>query len=148
MLKLLKNFFETSHPVNDDKNEHLELICGLMIEAANSDGNIDENEIKKIKEALINIFKESPDDVDITLDKAIKNKNNSKSLYFYTSKINKEYTEEKKILLIETLWGIIVSDGKVHDYESSLIRRISGLLYISDVNSGNARKRALNKYSK
>ena len=35
-----------------------------MIEAANSDGNIDENEIKKIKEALINIFKESPDDVD------------------------------------------------------------------------------------
>ena len=119
-----------------------------MIEAANSDGNIDENEIKKIKEALINIFKESPDDVDITLDKAIKNKNNSKSLYFYTSKINKEYTEEKKILLIETLWGIIVSDGKVHDYESSLIRRISGLLYISDVNSGNARKRALNKYSK
>ena len=67
-----------------------------MIEAANSDGNVDKNEIKKIKEALINIFKESPDDVDITLDKAIKNKNNSKSLYFYTSKINKEYTEEKK----------------------------------------------------
>ena len=49
------------------------------------------------------------------------------------------------MLLIEILWEIILSDGKLHDYETSLIRRLAGLLYISDVNSGNARKKALDK---
>ena len=81
----------------------------------------------------------------LTLNNAIQNSNNSKSLFFYTSKINKNYSEEKKLLLIETLWEIVLSDGKLHDYETSLIRRLAGLLYISDVNSGNARKKALDK---
>ena len=148
MLKLLKNFFETSHPVNDDKNEHLELICGLMIEAANTDGSIDKIEIQKINKILIDTFNEKPDDVEKSLNKAIQNSDNSKSLYYYTSKLNKEYTYEKKLLLIETLWEIILSDNEIHDYETSLLRRLSGLLYISDIDTGNARKRALNKSTK
>ena len=82
------------------------------------------------------------------LQKAIKDRNNSKSLFYYTSKINKDYSEEKKILLLEILWEIVLADGKLHDYESSLLRRLSGLLYISDIKSGNARKRALIKISK
>ncbi len=119
-----------------------------MIEAAYTDGQIDEIESNKIKSTLINIFDEDPNDVDLVLEKAIKNKNNSKSLHYYTSFINKNFTAEKKLLLIETLWEIVLSDGEIHDYESNLIRRLAGLLYISDVNSGNARKRALNKNSK
>ena len=118
-----------------------------MIEAANSDGEVDKNEITKISAILVDTFKERQSEVNIYLEHAIQNRNNSKSLFYYTSKINKEYSSEKKILLIETLWEIILADGKVHDYESSLIRRLSGLLYISDVNSGNARKRALDKLS-
>ena len=84
----------------------------------------------------------------MVLNNAINNHNESKSLHFYTSKINKEYSDEKKLLLIETLWEIVLSDGNIHDYESNLIRRLAGLLYISDVASGNAKKRALNKISK
>ena len=68
-------------------------------------------------------------------------------MFYYTSKINKIYSDEKKLLLIETLWEIVLSDGSLHDYESSLIRRLAGLMYISDVNSGNAKKRALNNIS-
>ena len=41
--------------------------------------------------------------------------------------------------------ALILEDGKVHDFESNLIRRLAGLLYISDINCGNAKKRALNK---
>ena len=118
-----------------------------MIEAANTDGVIDNNEINKINSILINTFQEDPDQVKLILDETIKNQNDSKSLFFYTSKINKTYSIEKKLLLLETLWEIILSDGKIHDYESNLIRRLSGLLYISDVDSGNAKKRALNKIS-
>ena len=145
MLNLLKNFFEKNEDSKVESNDNLEILCGLMIEAANSDGNIDSDEINKIKKILINIFKEDKEEVELTLNNAIQNSNNSKSLFFYTSKINKNYSEEKKILLIETLWEIVLSDGKLHDYETSLIRRLAGLLYISDVNSGNARKKALDK---
>ena len=145
MINLLKKFFETEDKsISKNDNENLEIICGLMVEAAYSDGVLEKLEEDRIKSILVNIFKEEEMNVIAVLDKCIKNKNNSNSLYFYTSRINKNYTESKKVLLVETLWEIILSDGNVHEYESSLIRRISGLLYISDVNSGNAKKRALN----
>ena len=142
MLNILKNFFEEKDTDTNDFDS-LELLCGLMIEAANSDGHIETEEVDKISSLLINVFKENADDVKIKLQQAINNRNNSKSLFYYTSKINKIYSDEKKLLLIETLWEIVLSDGSLHDYESSLIRRLAGLMYISDVNSGNAKKRAL-----
>tara|TARA_B100000242_G_scaffold72420_1_gene46180 strand:+ start:401 stop:853 length:453 start_codon:yes stop_codon:yes gene_type:complete len=148
LLNILKNFF--SSQVKDDtssSNDNLSLLCGLMVEAAYTDGSIDIEEIEKIKSVLVDSFKEDRVEVENILNKSINNKNNSKSLFYYTSKINKEYTKEKKIILIETLWEIVLSDNEIHEYESSLIRRLSGLLYISDVDSGNAKKRALNRIS-
>tara|TARA_B100000963_G_scaffold280656_1_gene249131 strand:+ start:1024 stop:1467 length:444 start_codon:yes stop_codon:yes gene_type:complete len=146
LIKLLKNILGNKNSKEDEEdNKNLELLCGLMIEAAYTDGQVDDNELNKIKLSLINVFDENPNNVDLVLNEAIKNKNNSKSLHHYTSFINKNFTEDKKLLLIEALWEIVLSDGKVHDFESSLIRRLSGLLYISDVNSGNAKKRALDK---
>ena len=149
MINILKNILKNES--SDEKKEdikNLELLSGLMIESAYTDGQIDDNEINKIKSSLIDVFEENPNDVDLALNEGIKNKNNSKSLYYYTSIINKNFSEERKLLLIEVLWEIILSDGKIHDYESNLIRRLAGLLYISDVNSGNARKKALNKIIK
>ena len=148
MIKILKNFFEKKNDIDDVSNNNLELLCGLMVEAANSGGVIDEKELDKIQSVLINTFQEESKDVKEYLHKAIENKNNSKSLFYYTSQINKNYSEKDKILLIETLWEIILSDDNIHDYETSLIRRLSGLLYVSDISSGNARKRALNKIYK
>ena len=146
MINILKNILSNQNSSEEKQdNEILELLCGLMIEAAYTDGKIDEIETNKIESILINIFGEDTKDVDLVLSKAIKNRNNSKSLHHYTSIINKKFTDEKKLLLIETLWEIVLSDGEVHDYESNLIRRLSGLLYISDVSSGNARKKALDK---
>ena len=145
MIKLLNKIFKDKDISDKNSIDILEILCGLMIEAANSDGKIDNQELEKINHILVDIFKEDKNEVNIILKKAVENRNNSKSLHYYTSKINKNFSDKKKILLIETLWEIVLSDGDIHDYESSLIRRLSGLLYISDVNSGNARKRALNK---
>ena len=147
MLNLLKNILNSQNSKEDNNNKDLELLCGLMIEAAYTDGQIDESELNKIKLSLINIFSEDAKEVDLVLEKAEENKNNSKSLHHYTSFINKNFDDKKKILLIEALWEIVLSDGEIHDFESNLIRRLAGLLYISDVKSGNARKRALNKIS-
>ena len=146
MINLLKNILNNQSSIEEKGDtKNLELLCGLMIEAAYMDGKIDEGELNKIKLSLINVFSEDPNEVDLVLEDAVKNKNNSKSLYHYTSYINKNFEENKKIILIEALWEIVLSDGKIHDFESNLIRRLAGLLYISDVNSGNARKRALDK---
>ena len=148
MINLLKNILNNRNLKDDEEDsKNLELICGLMIEAAFTDGKIEESEIKKIKFSLVNVFDEDAEEVDLVLNQAIKNKNNSKSLHYYTSFINKNFDNDKKILLIEALWEIVLSDGEIHDFESNLIRRLAGLLYISDVKSGNARKRALDKNS-
>ena len=146
MINLLKKILN-NHTSEDkiDNNKNLELLAGLMIEAAYTDGQIDNSELNKIKLSLVNVFDERPKEVDLVIEEAVKNKNNSKSLHHYTSYINKNFNDNKKILLIETLWEIVLSDGEVHDFEANLIRRLAGLLYISDVNSGNARKRALDK---
>ena len=149
MINLLKNILKSQNPQDDNNNnKDLELLCGLMIEAAYTDGKVDVTEINNIKLSLINIFSEDPKEVNLVLEKAEENKNNSKSLHHYTSFINKNFDDKKKILLIEVLWEIVLSDGEVHDFESNLIRRLAGLLYISDVDSGNAKKKALDKKQK
>ena len=146
MINLLKNFLNNKNSKEEkEDNKDLELLCGLMIEAAYTDGQIDKYELNKIKLSLINIFGADLNEVDFVIKEAISNKDNSKSLHHYTSYINKNFTDEKKLHLIEVLWEIVLSDGEVHDFESNLIRRLAGLLYISDVNSGNAKKRALDK---
>ena len=149
MIILLKNILNNKNSQEEKEgSKSLELLSGLMIEAAYTDGQIDDIELNKIKLSLINVFDEDSSDVELVLNEALRNKNNSKSLHHYTSYINKNFSEDRKLLLIEVLWEIVLSDGEIHDYESNLIRRLAGLLYISDVNSGNARKRALNKNMK
>ena len=150
MLESFRKIFAKNNNNNDDEkiSENLDILCGLMIEAANTDGVIDEDEISKIHLVLTKSFEEDPNKVTEHLKKAIENRNNANSLHFYTSKINKEFSPEKKILLIETLWEIVLADGNIHDYESNLIRRLAGLLYVSDIATGNAKKRALNNIAK
>ncbi len=145
MLQSLKSIFSNSDTTEEERNEDIDILSGLMIEAAYTDGTISQEEINKISSSLINIFKEDPHLVEKSLSRALENKDNSLSLYFYTSKLNKSFSDEKKVLLIEVLWEVILSDNKVHDFETNLIRRLAGLLYISDVECGNAKKRASKK---
>ena len=143
MLQSLKNIFATDQTLNvETEYTEIDILSGLMIEAANTDGEVTQEELNKISHSLINVFKEDPKAVEESLTKAFENKDNSKSLYYYTSKLNKSYSNENKIKLIEVLWGIILADNEIHDFETNLIRRLAGLLYISDVECGNAKIRA------
>ena len=143
MLKSLKNIFAGDQILNTETiNTEIDILSGLMIEAANTDGEITQEELNKISHSLINVFKEDPKAVEVSLTKAFENKDNTKSLHYYTSKLNKSFSIEKKIKLIEVLWGIILADNEIHDFETNLIRRLAGLLYISDVECGNAKIRA------
>ena len=149
MLQSLKNIFSSDQNPNIEiENKEIDILSGLMIEAAYTDGEITQEELNKISHSLINVFQEDPKVVELSLTKAFENKDNSKSLYYYTSKLNKSYTDEKKIQLIEVLWEIILADNEMHDFETNLIRRLAGLLYISDVECGNAKIRAGNRGQK
>ena len=144
MLKSLKNFFTKSDlQENNTKHDKQKIFCGIMIEAANIDGVVDPEEINQISNLLISVFNEDPLLVKEELEKCLKELNEPKSLHFFTSQINKSFTNSKKITLIEVLWQIILEDGKVHDFESNLIRRLAGLLYISDYDCGKAKKKIL-----
>ena len=146
MFQSLKNIFSNNQDLNlENENNEIDILCGLMIEAAYTDGKITQDELNKISNSLINVFKEDPQSVEKSLSKAYDNKDNTKSLYFYSSKLNKTFSDNKKIKLIEVLWEIILADNEIHDFETNLIRRLAGLLYISDVECGNAKIRAENK---
>tara|TARA_X000000368_G_scaffold256106_1_gene202422 strand:- start:327 stop:779 length:453 start_codon:yes stop_codon:yes gene_type:complete len=149
LLQSLRNIFSSNINQNhEDHSKDIDILAGLMIEAANTDGNVSNDEVDKISVSLINIFKEHPKDVEEAISKALNDKDNSNSLHFYTSKLNKSFSHEKKLLLIEVLWEVILSDNEIHDFESSLLRRLAGLLYISDIECGNAKKRANYKVNK
>jgi len=141
----LKNIFSKTEDASSNLDNNLHLLCGLMIEAANIDGSIDQKEIDKIYYILINTFNEDAQEVELELKKCVDEIDSNKSLHYFTSKINKLFDENKKIVLLEVLWEIILEDGTIHDFESNLIRRLSGLLYISDVQCGIAKKKALTK---
>ena len=148
MFNSLKNFFNQSEDKSIVSIDDLQLLCGLMIETANIDGVIDQKEVNMISKSLIEIFNEDPKLVELEITKCIEEINNHKSLHFFTSKINKSFSDEKKITLIEILWEIILEDGKVHDFESNLIRRLAGLLYISDFDCGKAKNTVLKRLQK
>jgi len=146
LLQSLKNIFQKNQKTGEtDSIDDLTILCGLMIEAANTDGNVSQDEVNKISLVLTEIFKEDPSDVKRVLTKTLKNKDEPTSLQFFTYKINKSFDIEKKLLLIETLWEIILADGEIHDFESNLIRRLAGLFYVSDVSCGNCKRKALEK---
>ena len=149
MLQSLRNIFSNNISKNkEDYNKYIDFLAGLMLEAGNTDGNISQDEVNKISLSLINIFKEDPKEVEMALSRALDDKDNSRSLHYYTSKLNKSFSHEKKLLLIEVLWEVILADNEIHDFESNLLRRLAGLLYISDIECGNAKKRANSKVNK
>jgi len=145
LINSLKFFFQQSEKTHQYNRSDLQLLSGLMIEAANIDGHIAQQEVNKISKVLIDIFHEEPSAVEVELKQCLTEVEEGKSLHSFTSQINQSFSNEKKIILLEILWEIILEDGKLHDFESNLLRRLAGLLYISDVQCGNAKKRALKK---
>ena len=145
MLNSLKFFFHQSEEIHQNNTDDLHLLSGLMLETANIDGHVDQQEVDKISKVLIDIFHEEPSAVELELKKCLAELEEHKSFHFFTSQINQSFSNEKKIILLEILWEIILEDGELHDFESNLMRRLAGLLYISDVQCGNAKKRALKK---
>ena len=111
------------------------LIIALLIYAAKIDENYTKNEKTIIKKVIMDLNKVDSNLADELLELAEKKEKESNQIIEFTKEI-KKYSMEFKLKIVEIIWKIVYSDGTSDDYESNLIRRICGLLYISDKDNG------------
>ena len=111
------------------------LIASLLVHAAKIDENYTDIEKQIIKKALIDLLNINEDQVEELLKQAEKKEEESNQIIEFTREV-KNYTMESRLKIIEILWKIVYSDDTNDIYESSLIRRICGLLYVSDKDNG------------
>ena len=103
----------------------------------------EEIEKKIIKKAIINLNQIDPNKAEEILKLAEKKEEESNQIVEFTREI-KQYPMEFRLKIIEIIWKIVYSDGTSDNYESNLIRRICGLLYISDKDNGNIKIKVKN----
>lgn len=117
--------------------------AALLVEAASMDSEVGAAERAKIGELLRNRFGLGAAEASDLLAEAERASADSVEWQGFTQAIKDGFAPEERILVIEMLWEVAYADGQLHDYEASLLRRITGLLYVSDRESGEARKRVL-----
>ena len=120
---------------------NLQKITALLVHVAKVDENYSEKEKSIIKNFIIS-FSYNDKDSETILQEAEKLESDSIQLFNFTSAIKKE-SLEVKTEVIEHLWKIIISDQSVDQYESSLMRRICGLIYFPDKLAGDIKLKFL-----
>tara|TARA_B100001057_G_C22117138_1_gene669341 strand:- start:104 stop:514 length:411 start_codon:yes stop_codon:yes gene_type:complete len=128
-------FFKKENNENDD----LTKIAALLIHAAKIDENFSINEEKIIKKALLEIGADK-DNIEKILTDGKKIEENSNQILDFTKEV-KNMDEQNKIKIVETLWRIIYSNDEADIYETSLMRRLTGLLYIDSKLMGNIKEK-------
>ena len=135
---MIINFLDKSKKNNpEDKNKNLMKMLALLIHAA----RIDENYSHEEKELIINFAEMSSkenlnrEEILSIIKSAEEYEKNSNQILEYTQEVKKMDLYSKKLVL-RFLWKIILSDDKSDIYESNLMRRICGLLYVPDKLSG------------
>ena len=126
-----------------DLNEESVNIACLLIHAAKIDENYTSEEREIIKKTLKKLFPDL-DDLDEVITQAESKENDSNHIQEFTKEV-KSLNTENKIIIVETLWRIILSDGKSDIYENNLMRRLAGLLYLDDKVVGETKVKILNK---
>ena len=130
-------FFKKSNINN--KNEDFIKVCALLIHAAKIDQNYTLKEEEIIKQTLLS-FKVNLNDLDEIIFEAKKIEENSNQILSFTKEV-KNMTEQDKIKIIESLWKIIYSNNQADIYETNLMRRLGGLLYIDSKTMGDIKER-------
>ena len=120
-------------------NNFLTKVCALLIHAAKIDENYTDKEEEIIKKTLKELGIEN-ENIFKTIKEAKIIEENSNQILDFTKEV-KNMSEENKIKIIETLWKIIYSNKVADDYETNLMRRLAGLLYIDNKIMGDIKER-------
>tara|TARA_B100000427_G_scaffold150849_1_gene125588 strand:+ start:37 stop:459 length:423 start_codon:yes stop_codon:yes gene_type:complete len=136
------NIFNKKKSENEN-NVSLIAVASLLIHSAKIDENFTDKEKKIIKNALIEMGADTKK-VDEIIDESEKKEKDSNQILDFTRKI-KNISEEDKKIIIESLWNIIYSDENADMYETNLMRRLSGLLYLDNKIVGDIKEKIRSK---
>ena len=139
-------FFKNKNRNKNDMDNSLIKITALLIHAAKIDENYTEKERKIIRKAIFELDSKD-NNIDEVLLKAEEMEKNSNQILDFTKEV-KNMNEDTKIKIIEVLWKIVYSDNNPDMYENSLMRRLSGLLYLDPKIVGDTKKRVVNNLKK
>ena len=140
------DFFNKKDKKIIDIDSSLIKITALLIHAAKIDENYTEKEREIIRKAVIEL-NSNGEIIDEVLIKAEEIEKNSNQILDFTKEV-KNMNEDSKIKIIEVLWKIVYSDNNPDMYENSLMRRLSGLLYLDPKIVGDTKKRVINNLKK
>ena len=138
---MILKFFNKNNEKTDTNLESINIAC-LLIHAAKIDENYTSEEKEIIKKTVKKLYPDL-DNLDEVVSKAEQKENDSNHIQEFTKDV-KSLSLENKIIIIETLWRIILSDGKSDIYENNLMRRLAGLLYLDDKIIGETKVKILN----
>ena len=148
MFQNLKNIFEKVKQENYSEveiiEEEIHAVLSLLIEACKVDGIVSDNEIEKITDLLINKFHLEPDKAKNAVNFVLEKANEKVEIFSDIKVVLDTMDHEQRIKVVEMLWGVVLADGNVDDYESNLMRKISSLLHLSSFETAEAKKRAMN----
>ena len=138
---MILKFFNNNSEKSNTNEESINVAC-LLIHAAKIDENYTSEEKEMIKKTVKKLYPDL-ENLDAVISKAEQKENDSNHIQEFTKDV-KSLSMENKIIIIETLWRIILSDGKSDIYENNLMRRLAGLLYLDDKIVGETKIKVLN----
>ena len=139
---MILKFFNKNKEKPNTNAESVNIAC-LLIHAAKIDENYTSEEREIIKKTIKKLYPDL-DNLDDVVTQAEQKEDDSNHIQEFTKDV-KSLSTENKILIVETLWKIILSDGKSDIYENNLMRRLAGLLYLDDKVIGETKVKILNK---
>ena len=123
-------------------HELAETLAGLLIEAAMADGELDQDERASISRLLTGQMDLNEEEVAGIIERAVVAHEERIEIHSLLRSIRAETDVEDRIVIMEMAWMVVLADGQMHEYEAQLMRRLAGLLFVDDVDSGRAAKRA------
>ncbi|VAW92163.1 hypothetical protein MNBD_GAMMA22-2387 [hydrothermal vent metagenome] len=134
MLKAIQKYFDLHITIESEVEVSHQLklaTTALLIEMMLQDNHIDQNEIIAIKESIRSSFNLSQQQSQSLYEIAEQEQRNATDYHQFTRLIAKNYSNEQKLQVIENLWKVAYSDGKLDSLEEHMLRRISDLIYVA-----------------
>ncbi len=149
MLAKIKSFLSGDQAAPETAGDDTEVMAAaavaVLVESALLDGEFDKRERDAIMGILVDRFGLSADDAGHLIDAAVAQHRDANRVYAATRQIRDVFSDAERVDMMEMLWEVVYADGVLHDYEANLVRRVAGLLYVADRDSGMARKRVLER---
>ncbi len=139
MFNFLKNKKFDQIGSQDEKNQ---IFASILLECAKEDGEISDLEKSKIKFLLVSKLKLEDDEAALLFEKTLKLSKNRVEMYSLTREIRENFDKDEIIKILEYMWLIVLSDGKLDDFEAALMSNAVGLFHLTGRESAEARKKA------